>query len=73
MVRSLQVHIQFYSFTAKSEFCQKCQAEAAILSSLLAQYHSPSWTWFVACDEAAWNKVADHIEFSLEIVMVRRY
>jgi hypothetical protein len=31
-------------------------------------FTAPSWTWFVACDEAAWSKVADHIGFTIEMV-----
>jgi hypothetical protein len=46
----------------------ECQQESAILAPLLAQYQTPSWTWFVACDEAAWTKVADHIGFTVETI-----
>ena len=42
----------------------ECQQESAILARLLAEFHSPSWTWFVACDEAASKKVEDHIGFT---------
>lgn len=35
---------------------------------LLAQYHSPSWTRFLACDEAAWSQVESHIGFTFETV-----
>ena len=36
------------------------------LAPLLAQYHSPSWTWFVVCDEAGWKQFEDHIGFTFE-------
>jgi hypothetical protein len=62
-----QVHIQFYSSTTGA-LPADCQAEAAVLSPLLGKYHSPSWTWVVACDEAAWTKIADHIGFTFETV-----
>jgi hypothetical protein len=47
-----QTRIQFYS-SKVGALPTECQQESAILAPLLAQYHSPSWTWFVACDEAA--------------------
>jgi hypothetical protein len=64
---SAQTHIQFYS-SKVGALPTECQQESAILALLLAQYHSPSWTWFVACDEAAWSKIADHIGFTVETI-----
>lgn len=55
---SAQTHIQFFSSKAGA-LPTECHREGAILAPLLAQFHSPSWTWFVACDEAAWKKVED--------------
>jgi hypothetical protein len=40
--------------------------ESAVLAPLLAQYHSPSWTWFVVCDESGWKQFEDHIGFTFE-------
>lgn len=36
------------------------------LAPLLAQFHSPSWTWFVVRDEAGWKQFEDHIGFTFE-------
>jgi hypothetical protein len=60
-----QTRIQFFS-SKVGALPTECQQESAVLAPLLAQFHSPSWTWFVACDEAAWKKVEDHIGFTFE-------
>jgi hypothetical protein len=60
-----QTRIQFFSAKVGA-LPQECQQEAAVLSPLLTQFHSPSWTWFVACDESDWKKVEDHIGFTFE-------
>jgi hypothetical protein len=62
-----QTHIQFFSSKAGA-LPTECQQESAVLAPLLAEFHSPSWTWVVACDEAAWKKVEDHIGFTFETV-----
>jgi hypothetical protein len=51
-----QTRIQFFSAEVGA-LPSECQQESAVLAPLLAQFHSPSWTWFVACD--AWKKVED--------------
>ena len=60
-----QVKIQFFSAKVGA-LPTECQQESAVLAPLLAQYHSPSWTWFVACDESSWKKIEDHIGFTFE-------
>ncbi|MGF7180361.1 hypothetical protein [Tunturiibacter psychrotolerans] len=36
----------------------ECTQEVGIVSPLLAEFHSPAnWTWIVACDESAWQKI----------------
>jgi hypothetical protein len=70
LIASAQVHIQFYS-SITGTLPADCQAEAAVLSPLLTRYHSPSWTWVVACDEAAWTQVESHIGFTIETVTTK--
>jgi hypothetical protein len=55
-----QTHIQFFS-SKTGAVPTECQQEAAILAPLLTEFHSPSWTWIIACDEAAWHRVELHI------------
>jgi hypothetical protein len=43
--------------------CRQSASRSRLSSPLLAEFHSRSWRWFVACDEAAWKKV-DHIGFT---------
>jgi hypothetical protein len=32
------------------------------VTPLIAQFHGPAdWTWIIACDEAAWHRVEQHI------------
>ena len=60
-----QTRIQFYSAKVGA-LPTECQQESAVLAPLLAQFHSPSRTWFVACDESVWKKIEDHIDFTFE-------
>jgi hypothetical protein len=62
LTATAQTNIQFYSTTAKNSVIPiVCEAEGAIIKPLLTMYHSPSWTWIVACSEADWNRVVVHI------------
>jgi hypothetical protein len=63
-----QTHIQFFSSKARRSRLSVSRSKRS-WPPFLAQYHSPSCTWFVACDEAAWGKVAEHIGFTIETVM----
>jgi hypothetical protein len=60
-----QTRIQFFSAKVGA-LPTECQQESAVLAPLLAQFRSPSWTWFVVRDEAGWKQFEDHIGFTFE-------
>ena len=55
--------IQFVATGARAgeQTPKSCQdVLAVILPSMQAYPHPASWTWYVACDEAAWSKIQSH-------------
>lgn len=56
-----QIKLKYYSTTANGVLPADCKAEGAAIAPLLTEFHSPSWTWIVACSENDWNRVVAHI------------
>jgi hypothetical protein len=58
-----QAKIQFFStHSVIGVPAQECRDESAIVTPLIAQFNGPAdWIWIIACDEAAWHQVEQHI------------
>src|SRR5260370_41293230 len=51
--------IQFYSTFAKGNVAPtECIQEREVIASIIDSYaHPANWTWIIACDETAWQRV----------------
>ena len=50
---------KFYSTFAKDNIAPvECVQEVKIVNPLITEFHGPAdWTWIVACDEPAWQRI----------------
>ncbi|RZU29093.1 hypothetical protein [Edaphobacter modestus] len=55
--------IKFYSTFAENNVPPAdCTQERAVVAPIIDGYQHPTkWTWIIACDEPAWNRVLNHI------------